>query len=467
MNWDRNLQKKWITASLSTEMRFEKNFINMCALIARTARGDFLGFTIFEPRDLNEAFFKRLKLRTEAVELSEARFELFFPQFLAHRVNALMLEFQFSQMKLITTSFLALKYELGHLHIRSRLRIVNVDDSPALLKLLAHVFSSTGWIDVVGQVAKSTEAVENILRLNPDVVTLDMQMPEKNGVEVLKDLLAERHFLVLIISSLNLEEGSLVFEALNSGAFDYIQKPQFEEREAFKEEVLNKALLAVEGRDAHASLKKMPLKKASLSLVGTQIPSNLLWCIGSSTGGTQALTRVFTSLPHEIPPTLIVQHIPPVYSKSFADSLNELVPFTVKEAAHGDILKQSHVYIAPGGKQMSLEKVGLNYRIVISDDPPVNRFKPSVDYLFKHLSKLDDLSFVAGILTGMGRDGAEGLLELKRARASTFAQDESSSTVYGMPRAAFELGAVDTVCHIDQVAQFLMKQSQKPHKLAR
>jgi two-component system chemotaxis response regulator CheB len=286
-------------------------------------------------------------------------------------------------------------------------------------------------------------------------------MPKKNGVEVLSDLLSQKHFPVLMISSLNLEEGSLVFDALNAGAFDYIQKPRLEDREAFKEEILSKALLAVEGREAHSSLRKLNSPKANAvnALANIAYPQNLVWCMGASTGGTQALTRVFTSLPSEIPPTLIVQHIPPIFSKAFADSLNSLCPFTVTEAQDGDILERNHAYVAPGGKQMRINKSGGNYVIVLSDDAPVNRFKPSVDYLFKQLAQIRDLKFVAGIFTGMGRDGAEGLLALRKAGANTFAQDESSSTVYGMPRAAVELKAPEHVCHIDQVAQHLLSLS--------
>lgn len=459
MKWDHSLNRKWIALTQTQGMNFDTILTNMCLLVARNAAAKAEGFTVVEPRDFNGAFFERLKLRIQSGPLSESSFSLYYPEFLEHRVGTLISTLDPARFKTNKTSFIALKLVQDVLSIRPKMRIVNVDDSPVLLKLLQHAFTACGWIDVVGQVSKSTDAVDTILRLSPDVVTLDIQMPTKNGVEVLSDLLAKRHFPVLMISSLNLEEGSLVFDALNRGAFDYVQKPSHDDRESFRDEIVTKALLAVEGRNPQASLHKIVEPKSRSPELRHDFAANLIWCFGASTGGTQALTRIFTSLPTQIPPTLIVQHIPPVFSKAFAESLNNLCPFMVKEAVNGEPLLKNYAYVAPGGMQMGIDKVGDKYLIALSDDAPVNRFKPSVDYLFQNLAQKRDLQFVAGVLTGMGKDGAAGLLALKEAGARTFAQDESSSTVYGMPRAAFELGAAEQVCHIDQIAQHVLSKS--------
>lgn len=466
MKFDRSLLLKWIDPAKSPELNLNTQMVNYGLVVAK--RGNVnLGFAVTEARSIDEAFCERLLIRYNNAKSTDITYSLYVPTFLQHRCEKLFADPKFQFLKITYTPFLAIKVEHGTMVYRSRIRVVNVDDSPVLLKFLRHTLSEHPFIDIVAQVSKSTEAFEAIRKTKPDFITLDIQMPEKNGVEVLKEVLAHEYVPVIMISSLNLEDGSLVFDALNAGAFDYIQKPKIEEREDFKQDLTTKMLHSIEGREAHSSIKSLGTKKpkaVGTATHGGAIPSNLVWCIGSSTGGTQALTHVFTSMPNEIPPTLIVQHIPPVFSLSFANSLNSLCPFEVKEAADGDVLKPNHVYIAPGGTQMALEKRGTQYVICIRDDAPVNRFKPSVDYMFKSVAKVDGLQLVAGILTGMGRDGAEGLLALKQIGARTFAQDQASSTVYGMPRAAFEIGATDEVCSLDQVATTMLNLSQSSYR---
>ena len=250
-----------------------------------------------------------------------------------------------------------------------------------------------------------------------------------------------------------------VFEALNNGAFDYIQKPKLEDIQIFKEELMEKLLLAAEGRQVASKLQNQLVAKIKISQPSKSYPDNLIWCIGASTGGTQALTRIFTSLPDKIPPVLIVQHIPPVFSRAFANSLNQLCPFEVKEAEHGEAVLADHVYIAPGGIQMGVEKLNGKLYISLKDCDPVNRFKPSVDHLFMEASKLKGIRIIAAVLTGMGRDGAEGLLELKKMGASTLVQDEESCVVFGMPRIALEMGATDLVIPLDNIAHTLLEQT--------
>jgi two-component system, chemotaxis family, protein-glutamate methylesterase/glutaminase len=461
------MKLKWIVPSEAPSFFFDETLTSHCALVSKNKNKEIRGFCFFEARSLNKDFFDKILLRSDRGDFDGCELEIYFPDFLIHRFEQLCLQVPDLKMTKHITSFLKLKVFKGVATLRHRLKVMSVDDSPVILKFLKHSFEEMKFVDVIHQTTSPKDAVDLILEHNPDLITLDIQMPEMSGVEVLKKLLGQRYFPVIMISSLNLEEGSLVFDALNAGAFDYIAKPKSEERKLFMEELLRKSLSAIEGKGAHESLKKLQSKtKESCKAPAGGFKSNVVWAIGSSTGGTQALTHVFTSMPNNIPPTLVVQHIPPVFSKSFADSLNNLCPFAVKEAENGDLLKPNHVYIAPGGCQMSLVQRGDAFVIEINDDDPVNRFKPSVDYLFSRLAKVTNLEFVAGILTGMGRDGAAGLLSLRKAGAQTFAQDEATSTVYGMPRAALECGATDLVVSIDKVAGTLIDLSFNTNKKA-
>jgi two-component system, chemotaxis family, protein-glutamate methylesterase/glutaminase len=362
-------------------------------------------------------------------------------------------------VSLNVSPFCAISVEAKSINIRSNLKVVNVDDSPVILKLLERLLAKHKWIEILTQFSDPTLAEEAILKLDPDIVTMDIQMPGLTGVELLKRILPKHQLPIIMVSGLGPEDGPLVFEALDSGAAEYIQKPTLESQEDFMKELVQKSLWAacnpLERRRSASIASRSPNSSTN------QINQSLLWCIGASTGGPPALTRVLTSLPRNIPPTLIVQHIPPVYSKSMAESLDRLCPFRVKEAEHGESIQSGCVYIAPGGKQMKIEQHSAGLKIVISDDPPVNRFKPSVDYLFENLSKLK-LPLIAGVMTGMGKDGAAGLLALKESGAITFAQDEDSSVVYGMPRAAAENGAASSICSLDDIADFFVKNSLMP-----
>lgn len=459
MRLNSKLYLKWMDAKNDSLRGDSFSLVNLCTLASRDIDGKITGITVFEPKDFTESFLARLELRKNREEFLESDFILYLPNFLKHRAESLLNAKTGLPTEVLYTPFVNVKHSGSCFLVRSTLRVVSVDDSQVILKLLKGVMTKLGFIDVVAQVSESLDAVATIERFRPDVVTLDIQMPKKTGVEVLKELLSKNHYPVLMISSLNLEEGSLVFEALNSGAFDYIQKPKLEDIQNFKEELMEKFLLAAGGRETSSSLQKPRPPNIKISQANNDFPDNLIWCLGASTGGTQALTRIFTSLPARIPPILVVQHIPPVFSRAFADSLNQLCPFAVKEAEHGEPVLADHAYIAPGGIQMGVEMVNGKLCISLKDAPPVNRFKPSVDHLFLEISKLKGLRVIAGVLTGMGRDGADGLLQLKKSGARTLVQDEESCTVFGMPRVAFEMGATDQVIPLDNIAQTLLEQS--------
>ena len=413
MKFDPRDLLKWIKPDHAKALDQRYTVVDHAVLVARDSAAKVLGFTVAEPRAITPEFVARVSRRADRGSFKDLRLTLYVPEFLKHRAEQLLVNHEVS---LEVSSFIRLTSQRDFFKLETELRIVSVDDSPVMLKFLAHHVRSAGLGTVVAQVSDPHQAVDTILKFRPDLVTMDIQMPGLTGVQVVSELLRKMSVPVIMISSLNMEEGSLVFDALNAGAFDYIQKPRLENRAEFVQALRERALAAMTstaapgGASAHA--RKPPKKSAAP--IGAYAP-NLLWCIGASTGGTQAITRIFTSMPERVPPTLIVQHMPAVYSRAFAESLNRLVPFTVKEAEDGEPILADTVFIAAGGLQMGVVERSGRLHVELKNSDPVNRFKPSVDYLFNSVADMKSARVVAGILTGMGRDGAEGLLRLKRA----------------------------------------------------
>jgi two-component system chemotaxis response regulator CheB len=352
----------------------------------------------------------------------------------------------------------------------SRTRVLIVDDSKTIRSLLEKILASDPTIEVVGSAEKPSDAEKLIHNLKPDVITLDIHMPEMDGITFLKSYLPRYPIPTVMISSISLEEGPLVLSALEAGAVDYVQKPSFEELKIAGPIILEKIRHA-----RHAKIQAVRswvpagtkvTKKSPVNL-GTDLGGSPIVAIGSSTGGTEALRQVFARFPAEIPPTLVVQHIPPVFSKAFAMRMNELFPFEVKEAVDGDVVAPNRILIAPGGTQMSLLRKGSGFVVKVDAAAgAVNRHKPSVDVLFDSVAELLGPRAFGVILTGMGSDGAKGLLRMKNAGATTFGQDEASSVVYGMPRAAHDLGAVDHQLPLDQIAPALFEALSKKKRVA-
>lgn len=337
--------------------------------------------------------------------------------------------------------------------VQKKLRVLVVDDSKTIRDLLTKVFSQDPQFEVVGEAEDPLKAEYLLPIVKPDVITLDVHMPRMTGVQWLKTLIPKYKLPVVMITSLELKDGNEVFEALELGAVDYIQKPSLSDLSSFtpvmKEKVLNAAKAKV--RVPSATTKKF----VPSSLGSAPFDPNLVIAIGSSTGGTEALREVLTMLPDQIPPMVIVQHIPPVFSKAFADRMNSLCSFEVKEAESGDAIHSNRVLIAPGGKQMKIVKRASGLFVEINDDPPVNRHKPSVDYLFNSVADLIGKKSIGVILTGMGGDGAKGLLKMKEKGAYTFSQDEASCVVYGMPKVAWEMGGSLMQVPLDEVSSKL------------
>lgn len=343
--------------------------------------------------------------------------------------------------------------------VARKIKVMVIDDSKTIRVLLSKIFNSSPLIEVVAAVENPLEAEELIKKHRPDVITLDIHMPGMNGVELIKRYYPIYPIPTIMITSVNIKEGPLVFEALEIGAFDYIQKPKMEEIKEVSGTLIEKVISAAESK------KKKKKEPEEISIPRRDVGNfgeNTLIVLGASTGGTNAIKAVLEKFPSKVPPILIVQHIPPVFSRAFAERLNGLLPFKVTEAKNGDVIENNHVYIAEGGRQMRIKEVGDILKIELTDDPPVNRFKPSVDYLFDSAKSLVSKKNLVGVLlTGMGKDGANGLLKLKQAGARTIAQDEESSVVFGMPREAIRLGGAEVVSHLDDVASDVARLSKK------
>lgn len=345
------------------------------------------------------------------------------------------------------------------------IKVLIVDDSNPVRRILRACLEKNKNIKIVGEAPDPIEAEKLRKEFLPDVMTLDVNMPKKDGVTYLGELMAKNPMPVIMISDLSLKEASPVMKALEIGAFDYIQKPSASEIEKFGEklnEVITEASKFKRKMDKKGSGITRPGSKQKIAIVeGAYDTSIELIAIGSSTGGTEALRSIFKELPASTPPIVIVQHIPAAFSGAFADSLNKLSKIEVREAKDGDVLTKSTAYIAPGGKQMKLKERNGQLVININDEAPVNRFKPSVDYMFNSIVTMPIAKKTkVALLTGMGDDGARGMLALKNVGAFTIAQNEESCVVYGMPKVAVEMNAAQKILDLSEIGYHLL------HKVA-
>lgn len=321
------------------------------------------------------------------------------------------------------------------------IRLLIVDDSPTIRALIRQSVSRAPDIEVVGEAVDPIDAREAIKRLNPDVITLDIEMPRMDGLSFLEKIMRLRPMPVLIISTLTRRGADVTLRALEGGALDCIEKPRPGNEDSFAELPERIRIASRANVSAHAARvapsQHMPSQRQAVH--AGRGPS--LIAIGASTGGVEALLAVIGSFPANCAPTVIVQHMPPLFTASFAQRLNRTCAAEVAEATSGAVLAPGKVYIAPGG-DAHLEIAGTGEkRCVLRTAERVNHHCPSVDVLFRSVVRVCGADAAGVLLTGMGKDGAEGLLDLRRAGAHTVVQDESTSVVYGMPRAAFEIGA--------------------------
>ena len=332
----------------------------------------------------------------------------------------------------------------------TKFKVLIVDDSKTIRTILSKIFLSDPMFEVCAMAEKPSEVEALILKHKPDVITLDIHMPEMDGVTLLKTIIAPKyHIPTVMISSISMAEGPMVLDALENGAVDYIQKPEMSEITSVTPFILEKVRTAAMA-NVNKSSRREKVKPIQTKEMCNQ---DSLIVLGSSTGGTEAIREILTALPNKIPPMLIVQHIPAVFSLAFAKRMNELCPFDVKEAEDGDEVRANRVLIAPGGFQMKMVQKNGKVFVEINDDAPVNRFKPSVDYMFMTVAKALYTHTIAVILTGMGKDGAKGMMELRNLGVRTIAQDEETSVVFGMPKEAINIGAAEFIEPLGSIAE--------------
>jgi len=352
-----------------------------------------------------------------------------------------------------------------------KIRVLIVDDSAVVRRMISDALSADPGIEVVGTACDPYVARDKILELNPDVLTLDIEMPRMDGLTFLKILQQHRPMPVVVVSSLTQTGSRAAMEAMELGAVDVLAKPQ----SAWNLGDLREQLaLRVKGA-AGARLKNFTATtqapRAAAAASSVHFLSRQLVLIGASTGGTEAIKNVLTRLPDGLPGICIVQHIPPVFSKTFAERLNECCAFEVREAAHGDELKPGLALVAPGDQHLTLAWNGAGYRVALQQGPMLHHVRPAVDLMFESAVGAGK-NALAVLLTGMGRDGAEGMKKLKLAGATTIAQNEDSCVVYGMPRAAVELGVVDRLLPLDLIPHAILHALQagaetvRPQKLS-
>jgi len=343
----------------------------------------------------------------------------------------------------------------------SLIRVLIVDDSPTIRMLLTKVLNEPDGFKVVGQAANIEEAKKILSHEKIDLMTLDIHMPGMDGVSYLESIHGKNkdHPPVVMISSVNYNDALKALRCLELGAVDYIEKPEGMSLSTEAEHIRSVLKVAANKKSVRSTTTTPAPKVPALLL--HQCEKSLI-SIGASTGGVEALREVLTALPQMSPPILIVQHMPPFFSAAFAARLNDLCQIQVKEAEDQELVKIGHAYIAPGGKQMAVVHEGSDLKIVVREDPPVNRHAPSVDYLFRSLVPLvRQYKMVSALLTGMGRDGAEGLLQLKKAGVHTVAESEETAIVYGMPREAVRIDAASAVLPLHAIAAALFRALDK------
>lgn len=352
------------------------------------------------------------------------------------------------------------------------IKVLIVDDSALVRKLLTEMLSKDRQIEVVGTAADPYAAREKIKALNPDVITLDVEMPRMDGVTFLENLMRLRPMPVVMVSSLTQKGADVTLRALELGAIDFVAKPKVDvsgSLVSYADELITKVKMAASARvnarlpvprsgipaglERRGGSPAVPRPGAGRMLRTT----DRIVAIGASTGGTEAIREVLSALPADAPAIVVSQHIPAAFSKSFAERMNQCSQMAVCEAQDGQYILPGHAYIAPGDRHLLVMRDGTRYVCRLSDAPPVNRHRPSVDVMFRSVAQNVGPNAAGVLLTGMGDDGARGLKEMLEAGAYTVVQDEASSVVWGMPGAAFKLGAAQEVLPLQRIPAEILK----------
>ena len=343
----------------------------------------------------------------------------------------------------------------------SKTRVLIIDDSALVRSLLTEIINKQPDMEAIGAAPDPLVAREMIRAMNPDVLTLDVEMPKMDGLDFLERLMRLRPTPVVMVSTLTERGADTTIRALELGAIDFVAKPKLGIAAGLNDlgrdicEKIRVASRARMHRHAVAAAGSAPVPAAKPVTTYSRLSTEKLVIIGASTGGTEAIKEVLVQLPPDSPAVLITQHMPPGFTRSFAARLNSLCRITVVEASDGQRVLPGHAYIAPGDRHMKLARSGANYMIALDDGPPVNRHKPSVEVLFRSAAQLAGPNALGVMLTGMGKDGALAMLEMKRAGSFNIAQEEASCVVFGMPKEAIAVGAVDDVLPVMKIAQRL------------
>lgn len=350
-----------------------------------------------------------------------------------------------------------------------KIRVVVVDDSALVRSLLAEIINRQRDMECVGVANDPLVAREIIRELNPDVVTLDVEMPRMDGLDFLGRLMRLRPMPVLMISTLTERGAEVTMKALELGAIDFVAKPRIGLAEGIKEladQIVEKIRVAASAHVKRALPQPAPARAAGspeaagvapppAKLLG-RVSTEKLICIGSSTGGTEAVKEILMRMPADAPGILVTQHMPPGFTTSFAARLNGLCQITVKEAEDRERILPGHAYIAPGGRHLRIDRSGANYIAIVEDGEPVNRHKPSVEVLFHSCAQVVGPNAFGIMLTGMGNDGAKAMREMKDAGSYNYVQNEATCVVFGMPREAIAHGAADEVLPLLEIAPALL-----------
>jgi two-component system chemotaxis response regulator CheB len=335
------------------------------------------------------------------------------------------------------------------------IKVLIVDDSALVRKVLTEELARDPEIEIVGTAPDPFVARDKIVMLKPDVVTLDIEMPRMDGLSFLRKLMIHYPLPVIVVSSLTPKGGEVALEALSLGAVEVMCKPG----EAYtigdlSRDLIEKIKIAARVKVVSKTPDQIEaLPKPMHAMLKTTLK---VIAIGASTGGTEALREVLMRFPPDAPPTLVVQHMPENFTHAFAERLNGLCAIEVREAVSGDLLRQGLALLAPGNKHMMLQRTGAVYSVVVKDGPRIHHQRPAVDVTFKSVARFAGKNAIGAILTGMGSDGADGLLEMRNAGAHTVAQDEKSCVVFGMPKEAIARGAAEKVVPLTQIASSII-----------
>ncbi len=348
----------------------------------------------------------------------------------------------------------------------NKIRVLIIDDSVLIRKMLTEILNSSPEIEVIGTAADPLIARDMIKQLNPDVLTLDIEMPNMDGITFLRNLMRLRPTPVVMISTLTEKGAGVTLEALTLGAVDFIAKPKVDVINTlnnYAEEIIGKVKMAARaniGNYSNSTLK--PPENINKTDPGKRRPSNnnKIIALGASTGGTEAIKTVARGLPADTPAVVITQHLPAAFSESFVRHIDLITAMTACIPKNGQAVEPGHIYLAPGDRHMEIVRDGAKYVIKLLDTEPVNRHKPAVDVMFRSVVHSAGANAIAVLLTGMGADGAAGMKELHDAGAKTVIQDEQTSVVWGMPGAAFKLGCADYVLPLDDVAARILALTQ-------